>query len=206
MKYRTIVADPPWPYRSGDILTRGKVKPAHVGRSSKMVEGQYATMTWEEIAALPIGDLAADSAHLYLWITNPMLYGGSNGGGGKPSGLTPRDLLAEWGFTYQTLLTWVKTGTLGMGFYFRGMTEHVIFATRKKCPIAPEMREPNVISAPRRGHSEKPDCFFDLVERVSPGPYLEMFARSARMSFGEHQWDYWGDQSLGTAELPQEAA
>lgn len=186
--YRTIVADPPWRYSA-----TSEAKP-QAGRSSRMVEGHYQTMSVEEIAALPVAELAHESAHLYLWVTNPRIYGNQKDSGGR--GMMPIDIVHAWGFEYTTLLTWVKTGAPGMGFYFRGMTEHCIFATRKKCPIPAEIRESNVITAPRGRHSEKPDAFMDMVERVSPGPYLELFSRRAR--FG---WDTWGDQALGGLEL-----
>jgi N6-adenosine-specific RNA methylase IME4 len=188
VRYGTIVADPPWRYSA-----TSEAKPQE-GRSSRMVEGHYPTMSVEEIAALPVAELAAERSHLYLWVTNPRLYGNNRDSGGKT--LTPLDIVEAWGFSYITLLTWVKTGAPGMGFYFRGMTEHVIFAARNKCPIPTDKRESNVFTAPRGRHSEKPDNFMDLVERVSPGPYLEMFSRRAR--FG---WDTWGDESLGTAQI-----
>ncbi len=186
-QYRTIVADPPWRYSA-----TSDAKP-QTGRSSRMVEGHYETMSMEEIAALPVGDWIEDQAHLYLWITNPRLYGNTRDSGGRS--ITPLQIVEAWGFQYVTLLTWVKTGAPGMGFYFRGMTEHVIFAARNKLAIPSEKRESNVITASRQGHSEKPDAFYDLVERVSPGPYLDMFSRRARLG-----WDTWGDQALHGTE------
>lgn len=187
MKYRTICVDPPWRYRSTDILTRGWHRPASV-ESKKTAERHYTTMTNTEIAALPVGEWADEDAHLYLWVTNPRLFGERNGE------TNPREIVEAWGFEYKTLLTWVKTGAPGLGFYFRGNTEHVLFCTRGDVRIPPEARESNVLVAPRRGHSEKPEAFYDLVERVSPKPRLEMFARRARFN-----WDYYGDESLGTA-------
>jgi N6-adenosine-specific RNA methylase IME4 len=189
-KYRTIVADPPWRYRSSDITTRGWHRTASV--ESGKAAAQYTTMTNAEVAALPVGELADDDAELYLWVTNPRLYGERDGQ------CSPLAIIEGWGFEYKTLLTWVKTGALGLGFYFRGQTEHVLYCTRGDVKIPPARRESNVITAPRRGHSEKPDAFYDLVERVSPEPRVELFARRARLS----GWDYWGDQSLGTAVMP----
>lgn len=183
MTYRTIVADPPWRYTKTGARVEGRMK----GRGGG-AERHYETMTCAEVAALPVRPLTADQAHLYLWVTNPKLYGDETG--------TPLDIVQTWGFEYTTLLTWVKTGAPGMGFYFRGATEHVIFATRNKCPIAAEIRESNVFTAPRRGHSEKPDSFLDLVERVSPAPRIELFAR--RQRFG---WDTWGNEALEHVEL-----
>src|ERR1700674_201753 len=114
-RYQTIVIDPPWRYRSSDILTRGWRRTASV--SSRQAEGHYTTMTNEEIGALPVGEYADDTAHLYLWVTNPRLYGERDGSH------SPLSLIEGWGFRYVTLLTWVKTGPMGLGFYFRGHTE-----------------------------------------------------------------------------------
>lgn len=188
MKYRTIVADPPWAYRT--------TKPASRWHRFTTAESHYETLTNPEIAALPVKELADSDAHLYLWVTNPRLYAGR-----ADDGIGPREIVQAWGFQYQTLITWVKKGTLGMGWYFRGDTEHVIFATRGNLPIPAERRERNVFVAPKGRHSEKPDCFMDMVERVSPGPYLELFSRRAR--FG---WDTWGNQALNHVDLAPAAA
>jgi N6-adenosine-specific RNA methylase IME4 len=172
MKYRTIVADPPWRYWQRRITTtanRPETKPD--------ADAQYATMTVEDIAALPVRQWVDDSAHLYLWVTNPIL----------PAALP---IVAAWGFEYVTLLTWRKLGTLGMGYYFRGDTEHVIFAVRGKAPIPADRRARNWFAAPKTGHSRKPDLFYEMVERVSPEPRLELFARRRR-----YGWDVWGDEA-----------
>jgi N6-adenosine-specific RNA methylase IME4 len=189
-RYRTIVADPPWRYRSTDILTRGWQRTASV-ESGKTAEGHYTTMTNAEIAALAVGDMADDPACLFLWVTNPRLYGERDGS------CSPFEIAQGWGFRYVTMLTWVKTGPMGLGFYFRGQTEHVLFCVRGDFKIPAALRESNIITAPRRRHSEKPDAFYDKVERVCPEPRVELFARRARLG----GWDYWGDQSLGTAEM-----
>ena len=177
MKYRTIVVDPPWRYRKTPNVT------VH-GR--RWAEDVYPTMAIEEIATLPIRELADADAHLYLWVTNPRLEGERNDIGG----LTPFDLIRGWGFVYKTCLTWCKN-QIGLGSYFRGATEHVLFAVKGDLRIPPERRESNVIHAARHGHSQKPEAFFDLVERVSPGPYLELFARRNRLG-----WDTWGNEAL----------
>ena len=172
MKYRTIVADPPWAYRQSGIVTtanRDDTKPE--------ASAQYPTMTVEQIAALPVREQADDNAHLYLWVTNPILFDAF-------------PILDAWGFKYRTLLTWRKLGTLGMGYYFRGDTEHVIFAVRGKAPIAPNLRARNWFAAPKTGHSRKPDLFYEMVERVSPEPRLELFARRRR-----YGWDVWGNEA-----------
>lgn len=173
--YRTIVADPPWRYRSSVPQTR-------VSHHTASAEDHYSTMSNAEIAAMPVADLADDNAHLYLWTTNPKMFGER-----KRGDVGPVDILEAWGFRYVTLLTWVKTGALGMGFYFRGETEHVLFGVRGDLPIPVDKRAKNVFTAPKAGHSRKPTHFFDLVERVSPGPYVELFSRDPRLG-----WDSWG--------------
>ncbi len=180
MKYRTIVADPPWRYQTNSTM------------GIRTAEAHYETMEVSEIAVLPVADLAEDDAHLYLWVTNPVLTEQRTDG-------SPIAVARAWGFEPKTLLTWTKP-KWGMGFFFRGRTEHVIFAVKGDLGIEASMREANLFQGSQGAHSEKPDSFYDLVERVSPGPYLELFARRAR--FG---WDYWGDESLGTATLPSES-
>lgn len=178
MTYRTIVADPPWRYRTVGITTRTRGD----GTYNPEAERNYPTMAVDEIAALPVADWADANAHLYLWVTNPIL----------PAALP---IVEAWGFRYVTLLTWRKLGTLGMGYYFRGDTEHVIFAVRGKAPIPAPVRARNWFAARKTGHSRKPDLFYEMVERVSPDPRLEMFARRRR-----YGWDAWGN------EAPTEAA
>jgi len=174
--YGTIVADPPWRYNVTKGLPPRGYKPA-------TAEAHYSTMSMAEIAALPVADLAADQAHLYVWVTNPRMFGDRN-----DRGHSPLSIVEAWGFEYKTLLTWAKTGAIGMGWWFRGATEHVMFCARPGTPsIDAACREANLITAPRRRHSEKPGAFYDLVERVSPGPYVELFARQPRLG-----WDSWG--------------
>lgn len=180
MKYRTICADPPWQYDNA----RGTQTRCRAGRSQVTARGNYPTLSADEIAALPVADLADRNCSLYLWVTNPLIF-------------TAREIVTAWGFRYVTLLTWVKTGAPGLGFSFRGHTEHVVYATRGDVVIAPDKRESNVIVAPRRRHSQKPEAFYDLVERVSEGPYLEMFARNHHRFF----WDVWGNESANTAQM-----
>jgi N6-adenosine-specific RNA methylase IME4 len=177
-RYRTIVIDPPWDYDRATGLG-----------STRAAADNYPTMTNTAIAALPVRDMAERDAHLYLWVTNPRLFREDD------DGLGPREMLSVWGFRYVTMLTWHKLGAPGMGWYFRGDTEHVLFGVRGKAPIEPALRESNHFAAARTGHSAKPDRFYELVERVSPGPYLELFARRRR-----YGWDVWGN------EAPEEAA
>ncbi len=189
-RYRTIVADPPWPY-TGEGAP-GAASPKINGELSKSAALPYGTMTIAALCAMQ--PPAEDDAHLYLWTTNAFMDAGY--------------LIARaWGFEPKTILTWTKVhhddpGRVSMkvGYYFRGATEHVIFGVRGS--LRTQINNlPTGYLWPRLPHSVKPDAFYDLVEGASPGPYLELFARRAR--FG---WSYWGDQSLGTAEMPEAAA
>lgn len=171
-RYRTIVADPPWQFRSA--ATKADAR------------RHYGTMPTADICSIELPG-AEDDAHLWLWAVNGRMEDGYA-------------VVRAWGFEPITLLTWCKKQP-GVGYYLRNNTEHCIFATRGK-PMVPEHKPlASWFVWPRAEHSRKPDAFYDLVEQVSPGPYVELFARRAR--FG---WDYWGDQSLGTAEMPGVAA
>ncbi len=143
-------------------------------------------MTNDQIAALPVESMADDNAHLYLWVTNPRLFAEPR----QNDTHGPVEILRAWGFRYTTMLTWHKLGAPGMGWYFRGDTEHVLFGVRGTAPIPPEIRVSNHFAAKRREHSAKPDRFYEIVERVSPGPRLELFARRRRWD-----WDVWGNQA-----------
>jgi N6-adenosine-specific RNA methylase IME4 len=184
--FDVIVADPPWLYQKAPG-SKGAVNSAR-----GTADNHYGTLTNDDIRDLPVAGIAADTAHLFLWVTNPGMFGN------RFSSITPEDIATAWGFTYRTMLTWVKTrkdgGVMegGMGWYFRGCTEHVLYATRGKAKIASGLRVPNVLLAPRGRHSEKPPEFFDMVDRVIPeGPRLEMFARTIRPG-----WDSWGDEAV----------
>lgn len=177
--YSTIVADPPWAY-DGDGPTG--IKNDGTKAIGPGAAEHYSTLSWAEIAALPVSDLAATNAHLYLWTTNAWIY-------------EAHDVARKWGFEPKTVLTWVKTyqddpGRVSMktGYYFRGATEHVLFAVRGSLRLRTADGVPTAHLWPRIGaHSVKPDAFLDLVERCSPGPYVELFCRRPR--FG---WDSWG--------------
>lgn len=162
-RYSTIVIDPPWDWGDeGDQDQLGRARP------------QYGTMPLSELLELPVGDLSDDDCHIYLWITNRSL----------PKGF---GLLERWGFRYVTALTWCKP-SIGMGNYFRGSTEQVLFGVKGSQPL--KRKDVGTwFAAPRgpKGHSSKPVEFYDLVESCSPGPYLEMFARSDRKD-----WTPWG--------------
>lgn len=154
-KYATIVVDPPWDWGDeGDADQLGRARPT------------YGTMSFEELRAFQLGEWADEDCHLYLWITNRSL----------PKGFT---LMADWGFRYVTCLTWCKP-SIGMGNYFRGSTEQVLFGVRGSQPL--KRKDLGTwFTAPRPGrHSAKPVEFSELVESASPGPYLEVFARSQR--------------------------
>jgi N6-adenosine-specific RNA methylase IME4 len=174
-RYRTIVADPPWRYKGTMIGPPGK--------RDERSGVPYGTLSVEEIAALPVGGWAEKDAHLYLWTTNTHLR--------EAFGIAD-----AWGFRYSTLLTWCKPprGLVG-GATYNICTEFVLFARRGSLRAETRL-DRNWWQWSRTPHSAKPEAFLDIVEQVSPAPRLEMFARRAR--FG---WDYWGDQSLGTAGM-----
>ena len=174
-RYRTIVADPPWPYESNPwgATSQAPGKPFL----------PYGTMTIKEIAAIPVRDtLAASHAHLYMWTTHKFL--------GDALSITQ-----AWGFRFVCLLAWCKRPRAGLPGTFKSTLEFVIFARRGSLP-AIGYSDRQWFEWPRSAHSAKPEAFLDLVEQVSPGPRVEMFARRAR--FG---WDYYGDESLGTAQM-----
>lgn len=182
MTYRTIVADPPWRYDAGWPVGRTPLGATHDGRRTKL---PYQSMTVADIAALPVATLADPSGcHLYLWTTNRYL----------------RDafgVLDAWGFRYAQMLVWAKTSMgVGPGGAFAQNAEYVLFARRGT--LRATQRVDSVwFNWPRTAkHSAKPEHFIDLVETVSPGPYLEMFSRRHRLG-----WDVWGNESANTATL-----
>lgn len=160
--FRTICADPPWRFSD-----------SQGGYGDGLAEDQYVSMPTDEIAAMPVADLAAPDSHLYLWTPVTKV----------PDALA---VCAAWGFEYKGLLTWAKPG-LGLGTWWRMRTEHVVFGVRGRLPTTPNLA--NFFEAPRRRHSQKPDEFFELVEKASPGPYLELFARRQRA-----EWTCWGNE------------
>lgn len=188
MTYRTVVADPPWPY-TGEGAP-GAARPKINGEMCDSAALPYQTMALREIKEL--APPVADNAHLYLWTTNAFMG-------------AAYEVAHAWGFVPKTILTWTKVHqddparvSMKVGYYFRGATEHVLFGVRGS--LRTQINNlPTGYLWPRLPHSVKPDAFYDLVEKASPGPYLELFARRAR--FG---WDYWGNQSLGTAVLKEE--
>lgn len=174
-KYRTILADPPWQFQN----RTGKVAPEHRRLS------RYRTMTFDEIGALPVPEIAAELAHLYLWVPNALL----------PQGL---QVMKDWGFQYKTNIVWHKIRKdggpdgRGVGFYFRNTTELVLFGIRgkKNRTLAPGRSQVNILKTAKREHSRKPDELYEIIKACSPGPYLELFARGSQPG-----WDTWGDQA-----------
>lgn len=180
-KFGTILADPPWRFQN----STGKVAPEHKRLA------RYGTMTLEEIKELPVAMMAADTAHLYLWVPNALL----------PDGLA---VMAAWGFNYKANIVWEKVRKdggpdgRGVGFYFRNVTELILFGTRGKNArtLAPGRRQVNFLATRKREHSRKPDEIFPIVEACSPGPRLELFAREKRKG-----WTVWGNQAPEDEEV-----
>jgi N6-adenosine-specific RNA methylase IME4 len=174
-RFATVLADPPWRF----INRTGKMAPEHRRLS------RYDTMTVDEIAALPVARILKPTAHLYLWVPNALL----------PDGIK---VLAAWGFEYKSNIVWHKirkdggSDGRGVGFYFRNVTEILLFGVRGKNArtLAPGRTQVNYIGTRKREHSRKPDEQYKLIEACSPGPYLEMFARGARS-----KWSVWGNQA-----------
>ncbi len=174
-KFGTILADPPWRFQN----STGKVAPEHKRLS------RYPTMTLEEIKLLPVDLFAKDSSHLYLWVPNALL----------PEGLA---VMEAWGFKYKSNFIWHKIRKdggpdgRGVGFYFRNVTEIILFGTRGKNArtLAPGRSQVNFLATQKREHSRKPDEIFPIIEACSSGPFLELFAREKRKG-----WTVWGNQA-----------
>jgi N6-adenosine-specific RNA methylase IME4 len=174
-QYSTILADPPWQFQN----RTGKMAPEH----RRLL--RYPTMNLKEIMGLPISRLAAAQSHLYLWVPNALLQEGLQ-------------VMEAWGFTYKSNLVWYKVRKdggpdgRGVGFYFRNVTELILFGVRGSLRTLPPGRtQVNLISTRKREHSRKPDEIYDLVESCSPGPYLELFAR-----FRREGWSQWGNEDV----------
>lgn len=174
-KFATILADPPWRFQN----STGKIAPEHRRLA------RYGTMSLEEIKHLPVQGVSANTAHLYLWVPNALL----------AEGLA---VMEAWGFTYKSNIVWHKVRKdggpdgRGVGFYFRNVTELLLFGVRGKNArtLAPGRRQVNFIATRKREHSRKPDEIFPIIEACSTGPYLELFARGARKG-----WKVWGNQA-----------
>lgn len=173
-QYSTILADPPWQFMN----RTGKMAPEHRRLH------RYRTMTLPEIRELPVGQVATEPAHLYLWVPNALLAEGL-------------EVMKAWGFTYKANIVWHKIRAdggpdgRGVGFYFRNVTELLLFGTRGSMrTLPPGRRMVNIIKTRKREHSRKPEEQYEVIEQCSPGPYLELFARDAHPG-----WDVWGDQA-----------
>ena len=173
--FTTIYADPPWRFQN----RTGKMAPEH----QRLL--RYQTMTMEEILELPVNKLAASESHLYLWIPNALIAEGLK-------------VMKHWGFKYKTNLVWYKIRKdggpdgRGVGFYFRNVTELILFGIRGRMrTLQPGRTQVNLIPKRKREHSRKPDELYDLIEECSPGPYLELFARHSRKG-----WAQWGNEEV----------
>ena len=171
--YSTILADPPWRFQN----RTGKVAPEH-----KRLR-RYRTMSIDEICDLPVGPRAAMRAHLYLWCPNALIAWGLR-------------VMEAWGFVYKANIVWSKVRKdgepdgRGVGFYFRNVTELVLFGCRGSMrTLAPGRRQVNLFKTRKEGHSKKPVELYRIIESCSPGPYLELFARERRAG-----WVSWGDE------------
>lgn len=174
-KFKTVLADPPWQFQN----RTGKMAPEH-----KRLK-RYETMKLDEICSLPVADMLDATAHLYLWVPNALM----------PEGL---EVLKAWGFEYKTNMIWYKVRKdggpdgRGVGFYFRNVTEMILFGVKgsNARTLQPGRSQVNIIRSMKQEHSRKPDELYEVIERCSPGPYLEMFARGVRSG-----WTSWGDQA-----------
>ena len=174
-RFATILADPPWRFQN----RTGKMAPEHRRLS------RYGTMNLDEIMALPVSHLTTEPAHLYLWVPNALLGEGLR-------------VMEGWGFIYKTNIVWHKIRKdggpdgRGVGFYFRNVTELVLFGVRGKeaRTLAPGRSQVNIVKSQKREHSRKPDELYPIIEACSPGPYLELFARGTRKG-----WKTWGNES-----------
>lgn len=166
-KFRTIMADPPW-----DIEQKG-----HRGAAM-----HYELMTLDQIKAMPIADFAEPDSHCWLWVTNATLRHGF-------------DVLESWDFKPRSVLTWIKP-RFTLGNYLRNATEHVILGTRGKAPVLFNS-QPTWMYCPLQDHSHKPEEQYAVIERVSPGPYLELFARRKQPG-----WSVWGNQIMSDIDIP----
>lgn len=174
-EFATILADPPWQFQN----RTGKMAPEH----RRLL--RYPTLELKEIIDLPVSRFAAAQSHLYLWVPNALLEEGLK-------------VMAAWGFTYKTNLVWYKVRKdggpdgRGVGFYFRNVTELVLFGVRGRMrTLKPGRTQVNLFATRKREHSRKPDQIYDLIESCSPGPYLEVFAR-----FRRDGWRQWGNEDV----------
>lgn len=183
VRYRTIVADPPWHYEGYATMPGNAGKKGHVTKRDPL---PYATMTVEQIEALPVCNLAESDSMLFVWTTNlylPQVFG----------------IVAAWGFAYRQTLVWHKTGNPSPfgGSVAPNHAEYLIVAAKGKPEITGRLAGSVIAAQKPYAHSRKPECFLDYIEQVSPGPYLELFARRQRIG-----WDVWGNEVDSHVEMP----
>lgn len=174
-RFSTVLADPPWQFQN----RTGKVAPEH----RRLL--RYPTMELQEIKDLPVGDLVSSQSHLYLWCPNALLMEGLQ-------------VMKAWGFTYKSNIVWLKIRKdggpdgRGVGFYFRNVTELILFGVRGSMrTLRPGRTQVNTLATRKREHSRKPDEIYNIIESCSPGPYLELFAR-----FRHDGWTQWGNEDV----------
>ena len=179
-QFGTILADPAWQFMN----RTGKMAPEHRRLH------RYKTMKLEEICTMQVSEIAAAQSHLYLWVPNALLAEGLR-------------VMSAWGFTYKTNIVWYKVRKdggpdgRGVGFYFRNVTELLLFGIRGRLrTLAPGRREVNIVVMRKQEHSRKPHQVYDLIERCSPGPFVELFARNPRRG-----WTQWGDEVPTNGDL-----
>ncbi len=176
-RFSTIVADPPWPY---DNMKGPQSSPSHRPNSYNTNLGsvssalRYGNVSMDDLKRIDVEAWSAEAAHLYLWTTNSFM-------------VEAHDLARAWGFVPKTILTWVKvkpdgTPSMKTGYYYRGATEHCLFAVRGSLRLLGPAA-PTAFMSNRLPHSVKPAWFYALVEEQSPGPYLELFSRQSRLGW-----------------------
>ncbi len=185
-KFGTILADPPWRFAN----RTGKMAPEHRRLS------RYGTMSFKDIYALPVNEITADKSHLYLWVPNALLAEGL-------------ETMRQWGFTYKTNIVWHKirkdggSDGRGVGFYFRNVTELVLFGIKGTGArtLDPGRTQVNYLGTRKREHSRKPDELYPIIEDCSWGPYLELFARHA-----QDGWNQWGNEAPESRKSPKDTS
>ena len=172
-EFGTILVDPPWRFRN----RTGKMAPEYRRRR------RYPSLSFDEIESIPINEIALENCHLYLWVPNALIRHGL-------------EIMSQWGFEYKTNLVWYKIRKdggpdgRGVGFYFRNVTEIVLFGVRGNVrTFQPGRSQVNIMASRKREHSRKPDELYDIIEQCSPGPFLELFAR-----FPRDGWTQWGNE------------
>lgn len=196
-KFRTIMADPPWPYEApgkiGQTLEHRPNRDSTLACLGAGSVARYGKMSMRELKTLCVREVSEDDAHLYLWTTNSFM-------------VEAHDLARCWGFEPKTIITWGKikkdedepVPSMKMGYWFRSATEHCLFAVRGKLRLATPTAFPTLFLGHREQHSAKPDSFRKLVSEASPGPFLEMFARKVYPG-----WSVWGNEVPGNVYIPK---